>query len=240
MAAGLLDVGGNVLFVLAREAIPIGLAAALVGLYPVVTMLLARFVIGEPAHRSAWSGSPSRSLGIVLISARRVIGDGKPAGKRVVSGAASHGLCAGTRAQARRWRAHEDPPMLRVASAISLIWSPIAALAAQLVLAAAPPRRPAAEISRDFGPAGGPVTRGAIMGRPEPPRHPKPDLSNDLGSRRDRRNRLDTYLAGAEPAAERLPPQRPSTPGPPSRPRRPWRSSRTSSPRGRSTSPPAS
>ena len=47
VAAGLFDVGGNVLFVVARDAIPIGLAAALVGLYPVVTMLLARFVIGE-------------------------------------------------------------------------------------------------------------------------------------------------------------------------------------------------
>ncbi|MEO8245754.1 MAG: EamA family transporter [Chloroflexota bacterium] len=45
--AGLLDVGGNIGFVVARGAIPVGLAAALSGLYPLVTMLLARGVLGE-------------------------------------------------------------------------------------------------------------------------------------------------------------------------------------------------
>ena len=49
-------------------------------------------------------------------------------------------------------------------------------------------------------------------------------------------NRLDTYLAGAEPAGIPLPRTRPSTPGPPSRPPPRWRCSRTSSHRGRSTS----
>src|SRR5690606_29929643 len=43
-AAGLFDVGGNALYVVAREAMPVSLAAALTGMYPVVTMLLARFV----------------------------------------------------------------------------------------------------------------------------------------------------------------------------------------------------
>ena len=69
VAAGLLDVGGNVLFVLARDAIPIGLAAALVGLYPVVTMLLARFVIGERLTALGLIGVVLAVLGIVLISA---------------------------------------------------------------------------------------------------------------------------------------------------------------------------
>ena len=69
VAAGTLDVGGNVLFVLARDAIPIGLAAALVGLYPVVTMLLARFVIGERLPALGAVGVALAVLGIVLISA---------------------------------------------------------------------------------------------------------------------------------------------------------------------------
>jgi drug/metabolite transporter (DMT)-like permease len=69
LAAGVLDVGGNVLFVLARDAIPIGLAAAIVGLYPVVTMLLARFVIGERLPALGLVGVALAVLGIVLISA---------------------------------------------------------------------------------------------------------------------------------------------------------------------------
>jgi drug/metabolite transporter (DMT)-like permease len=45
--AGLLDVGGNVLYVVGRSQIAVGLAAALTGLYPLGTMLLARFVLKE-------------------------------------------------------------------------------------------------------------------------------------------------------------------------------------------------
>jgi drug/metabolite transporter (DMT)-like permease len=69
IVAGLLDVGGNILFVLARDEIPIGLAAAIVGLYPVVTMLLARFVIGERLPALGLVGVALAGLGIVLISA---------------------------------------------------------------------------------------------------------------------------------------------------------------------------
>lgn len=47
LLAGLLDVGGNVLFVVGRSQIPVGLAAALAGLYPLATMLLAGFVLRE-------------------------------------------------------------------------------------------------------------------------------------------------------------------------------------------------
>ena len=68
VAAGLLDVGGNVLYVAAREAIPIGLAAALTGLYPIVTMILARFVLGEHLPRLGQLGVALALLGIVLIS----------------------------------------------------------------------------------------------------------------------------------------------------------------------------
>lgn len=68
-AAGLLDVGGNVFFVLARDTIPIGLAAALVGLYPIVTMLIARIVIGERLPPLGILGVVLALIGIVLISA---------------------------------------------------------------------------------------------------------------------------------------------------------------------------
>jgi drug/metabolite transporter (DMT)-like permease len=69
VAAGLLDVSGNALYVVAREAIPVGLAAALTGLYPIVTMILARFVLGERLPRLGQLGVALALLGIVLISA---------------------------------------------------------------------------------------------------------------------------------------------------------------------------
>ena len=69
VAAGLLDVGGNGLYVVARDLIPIALAAALTGLYPVVTMILARVVLGEHLPRLGQLGVALALLGIVLISA---------------------------------------------------------------------------------------------------------------------------------------------------------------------------
>jgi drug/metabolite transporter (DMT)-like permease len=45
--AGLFDVGGNALYVVSREHIPIGLAAALIGLYPIA----ARRRSGAARHR---------------------------------------------------------------------------------------------------------------------------------------------------------------------------------------------
>jgi drug/metabolite transporter (DMT)-like permease len=66
--AGLFDVGGNALYVVARGLMPIGLAAALTGLYPIVTMLLARFLIDEHLPRLGQLGVALALLGIVLIS----------------------------------------------------------------------------------------------------------------------------------------------------------------------------
>ena len=57
------------MYVVARDAIPIGLAAALTGLYPIVTMILARFVLGEHLPRLGQVGVALALLGIVLISA---------------------------------------------------------------------------------------------------------------------------------------------------------------------------
>ena len=68
IAAGLFDVGGNALYVVARGVIPIGLAAALTGLYPIVTMVLARVVLGERLPRLGQLGVGLAMLGIVLIS----------------------------------------------------------------------------------------------------------------------------------------------------------------------------
>lgn len=69
VAAGLFDVGGNALYVVARDVIPIGLAAALTGLYPIVTMILARVVLGERLSRLGHAGVAFALIGIVLISA---------------------------------------------------------------------------------------------------------------------------------------------------------------------------
>jgi drug/metabolite transporter (DMT)-like permease len=68
VVAGLLDVGGNAFYVVARESMPIGLAAALIGLYPVVTMLCARFLIGERLPPLGLLGVALALVGIVLIS----------------------------------------------------------------------------------------------------------------------------------------------------------------------------
>lgn len=67
-AAGLLDVGGNAFYVVARDLVPIGLAAALTGLYPIVTMLLARVLLGERLPRLGQLGVALALVGIVLIS----------------------------------------------------------------------------------------------------------------------------------------------------------------------------
>jgi drug/metabolite transporter (DMT)-like permease len=68
VVAGLFDVGGNALYVVARETMHLGLAAALIGLYPIVTMLLARFLLGERLTRLGQAGVALAGLGIVLIS----------------------------------------------------------------------------------------------------------------------------------------------------------------------------
>jgi drug/metabolite transporter (DMT)-like permease len=68
IAAGVMDVGGNAFYVVARDLLPIGPAAALTGLYPIVTMLLARVLLGERLPRLGQLGVALALLGIVLIS----------------------------------------------------------------------------------------------------------------------------------------------------------------------------
>lgn len=68
LAAGLFDVGGNAFYVVAGDLLGIGLGAALTGLYPIVTMLLARVVLGERLPRLGQLGVALALTGVVLIS----------------------------------------------------------------------------------------------------------------------------------------------------------------------------
>ncbi len=67
-AAGMMDVAGNAAFVLSRAEIAVGIAAALSGLYPIVTMLLARLVLREALPGLGVVAVLLAVLGIVLIS----------------------------------------------------------------------------------------------------------------------------------------------------------------------------
>ena len=49
-----MDVTGNGAFVLAAAALPVGVAAALSGLYPLMTMALARWCCATRCRRWAW------------------------------------------------------------------------------------------------------------------------------------------------------------------------------------------
>lgn len=68
LLAGTLDATGNAAFVLARSTLPVGVAAALSGVYPIVTMLLARAVLRESLPRLGIFAVLLAVVGIVLIS----------------------------------------------------------------------------------------------------------------------------------------------------------------------------
>ena len=63
LLAGVLDAGGNVFFVLARQHTRLDVAAVLSSLYPVATVVLARIVWREPVTRLQWAG-----IGVCLLS----------------------------------------------------------------------------------------------------------------------------------------------------------------------------
>jgi drug/metabolite transporter (DMT)-like permease len=67
-AAGFFDVTGNGAFVLATSAIPVGTAAALSGLYPIVTMILARLLLRDALPPLALAAVGLAVGGVVLIS----------------------------------------------------------------------------------------------------------------------------------------------------------------------------
>jgi len=66
--AGAMDVTGNGAFVLAAAALPVGVAAALSGLYPLVTMTLARLVLRDALPPLGLAAVGLAVVGIVLIS----------------------------------------------------------------------------------------------------------------------------------------------------------------------------
>jgi len=66
--AGLLDVAANGLVVLSFATLGVGIAAALSGLYPLATMLLARLLLGESLPRMGMVAVLVAVAGIVLIS----------------------------------------------------------------------------------------------------------------------------------------------------------------------------
>lgn len=68
VVAGVLDVGGNIAFVTASGQIPVGLAAALSGLYPLVTMLLARVLLREELPRLGIAAVAMAICAVALIS----------------------------------------------------------------------------------------------------------------------------------------------------------------------------
>jgi drug/metabolite transporter (DMT)-like permease len=69
-AVGILDTGGNVAFAAAAASHELlSIAAVLASLYPVVTVLLARFVLGERVQRSQELGVVVVLSGVVLITA---------------------------------------------------------------------------------------------------------------------------------------------------------------------------
>ncbi len=69
--AGILDVGANVFFVLARGEISVALAATISGLYPIFTMLLARLFLAERLPRLGLLSVLLAVAGTLLISVGR-------------------------------------------------------------------------------------------------------------------------------------------------------------------------
>jgi drug/metabolite transporter (DMT)-like permease len=68
LGAGVLDAGANVFYVLATRAGLFGLAIVLTSLYPGVTVLLARVVLGERTRWAQRAGLALAAAGVVLVT----------------------------------------------------------------------------------------------------------------------------------------------------------------------------
>jgi drug/metabolite transporter (DMT)-like permease len=69
VAIGVLDTGGNALFAAASSHGLLSVVSVLASLYPVVTVLLARLVLGERVQRTQDAGVVVALVGVVLITA---------------------------------------------------------------------------------------------------------------------------------------------------------------------------
>lgn len=68
LAAGVLDAGGNVLYLFARQHVRLDVAAVLSSLYPVATVLLARVISNEPVSPTQWVGAAVCLAAVGLIA----------------------------------------------------------------------------------------------------------------------------------------------------------------------------
>src|SRR5258708_1937242 len=68
LGAGVLDAGANVCYVLATRAGLFGLAIVLTSLYPGVTVLLARFLLGERMRWAQRAGLALAAAGVLLVT----------------------------------------------------------------------------------------------------------------------------------------------------------------------------
>jgi drug/metabolite transporter (DMT)-like permease len=69
LAVGLLDTAGNALFALASTESLLSVAAVLAQVYPVVTVILARLILGERIARPQQVGFAGALVGVTLITA---------------------------------------------------------------------------------------------------------------------------------------------------------------------------
>jgi len=67
-SAGVLDMGANVLYVVASHGGMLSIVAVVTSLYPVSTVLLARFTLNEHLSPVQWSGVACAIGGVVLIA----------------------------------------------------------------------------------------------------------------------------------------------------------------------------